>query len=88
MSKTKLQGMMINKIMVFWQTHMSWHLLWLIIRQQTFPKYLLSVHGFVRVSHQNSLKMFTKRLQKPACSYHHNMLKGLISQPNQHLLGL
>ena len=32
-SKTKLQGMMINKIVVFWQTHMSWYLLWLTVFQ-------------------------------------------------------
>ena len=40
MNKIKLQAKMINKFVVFWQTLMSWYLLWLIIRQQTFQKYL------------------------------------------------
>ena len=40
MSKTKPQAKMINKFVVFWQANMSWYLLRLIIRQQTFLKYL------------------------------------------------
>ena len=35
MRKTKPQANMINKFVVFWQTHMSWYLLWLILRQQS-----------------------------------------------------
>ena len=40
MSKTEPQAKVINKFVVFWQTNMSWYLLRLIIRQQTFLKYL------------------------------------------------
>ena len=40
MSKTKPQAKLINKFVVFWQTNMSWYLLRLMIRQQTFLKYL------------------------------------------------
>ena len=46
MRKTiKPQVKMINKVGVLWQTHTSWYLLGLIIRQKTFPKCLC--HGFV-----------------------------------------
>ena len=68
MSKTKLQAKMINKFVVFWQTHV---LIFAVIDHKTtnIPEInISSVHGFVRLSQQNSLKMLTKRPQKPAFS--------------------